>query len=535
MSTTPFWVAALLYMAGMVLVGVLTRVKRYARSKSDPLSTLDYWLAKRELPFWRFGMSLTAGWLMLGWVGFGMAQVYMYGVTGLWILPIPWFILCFIIVAMVTFVRRLPAVSLPQAIEERFGSGARTLLAVFSTGVFLAWTQAELFMGGTLMAPFLGVPAWVCMIMLALPIAIYTYMGGFRAIVTTDMLQFLLMTVFMVVLAVTAVSAASSASAGDIVGALRAAAPPWSGEGNAMNPWFLGVLFPIVLLIGYLPGWMIEQDLVQRVQAMKSTKEARKGALLALFLITTFVLVLPSITAFCSLIVYPPVDGMPADAIGGSALGIIPAFIGRLPIGLAVYMLIGIMACQMSTVDTFAQVTAMPVAYDLVEPVQRRRKVSREARLSTTRIISVIAVLAALACALISNTLGDVYYISSGVLSACIAVPAFFIFWRRTTLPAVMTAAIGGFVGTIGMYWFEYKHLQFADPSLPNYYTDVLPSWLAGAYGYIYVAAGVVISVVLIVLVSLVTKRPPQERLAEVRDRPIDDFAEFVKGSMTAE
>ncbi len=535
MSTTPFWIAAVLYIAGMILVGILTRVRRHLQSRSDPLSTLEYWLAKRELPFWRLGMSLTAGWLMLGWVGFGMSQVYMYGVTGLWILPIPWFILCFIVIAMVPFVRRLPAVSLPQAIEKRFGPGARTLLAVFSAGVFLAWTQAELFMGGSLLAPFLGIPAWVCMILLTLPIAIYTYMGGFRAIVMTDVLQFVLMTVFMAVLAVTAVSAASAASNGDIMGALRASAPPWSGQGNALDPWFLGLLFPIVLLIGYLPGWLIEQDLVQRVQAMKSTKEARKGAILALFLITIFVLVLPSITAFCSLVVFPPVEGVPPDAIGGGALGIIPAFISRLPIGLAVFMMIGIMACQMSTVDTFAQVTAMPLAYDLVEPAQIRRKVDREKRLAATRVISVAAVVAALACALISNTLGDVYYISSGVLSACIAVPAFFIFWRRTTLPAVMTAAVAGFVGTVGMYWYEYKFLQFADPALPHYYTDVLPSWLAGAYGYIYVASGVVISTVLIILVSLVTKRPPQSRLDEVRGEPVDDFAEFVKGSTAAE
>jgi solute:Na+ symporter, SSS family len=531
MSPTPFWIAAILYCLGMILVGILTRVKRHIKGKTDPLSTVEYWLAKRELPFWRLGMSLTAGWLMLGWVGFGMSQVYMYGATGLWILPIPWFILCFLIIAMVPFVRRLPAISLPQAIEKRFGPGARTLLAIFSAGVFLAWTQAELFMGGSLMAPFLGIPAWACMIMLTVPIVIYTFLGGFRAIVTTDMLQFLLMTLFMVILAVTAVSAASGASGGDIIGALRASAPPWSGEGTALNPWFLGVLFPIVLLIGYLPGWLIEQDLVQRVQAMKSTKEARKGAILALFLITTFVLLLPSITAFCSLIVFPPVDGMAPDAIGGDALGIMSAFIQTMPIGLAVFMLIGIMACQMSTVDTFAQVTAMPVAYDLVEPAQIKRRIPVDRRLTTTRVISVIAVLAALGCALISDTLGDVYYISSGVLSACIAIPAFFIFWRRTTLPAVITAAIAGFFGTVGMYWFEYKHLQFADPALPNYYTDVLPGWLASSYGYIYVASGVILSVVLIVLVSLVTKRPAQSRLDEVRARPVDDFAEFVKGA----
>ena len=37
------------------------------------------------------------------------------------------------------------------------------------------------------------------------------------------------------------------------------------------------------------------------------------------------------------------------------------------------------------------------------------------------------AILVALLCAFISDKLGDVYYISSGVLSASIAVPALFV------------------------------------------------------------------------------------------------------------
>ena len=68
-----------------------------------------------------------------------------------------------------------------------------------------------------------------------------------------------------------------------------------------MNFWFLGWLFPIVLLVGYLPGWMIEQDLIIRLQAAVSTKEARKAAIWGLFLIGAFVIVLPSIST-----VWPP-------------------------------------------------------------------------------------------------------------------------------------------------------------------------------------------------------------------------------------
>ena len=39
-------------------------------------------------------------------------------------------------------------------------------------------------------------------------------------------------------------------------------------------------------------------------------------------------------------------------------------------------------------------------------------------------------VLPPLLYAFIADTLGDVYYLSSGVLSACIAVPAIAVFWK---------------------------------------------------------------------------------------------------------
>jgi len=55
-------------------------------------------------------------------------------------------------------------------------------------------------MAGTLMSPFLGVPAWLCMAVLVLPIMLYTFLGGFRAIVATDLAQFGLMAIFMAIL-----------------------------------------------------------------------------------------------------------------------------------------------------------------------------------------------------------------------------------------------------------------------------------------------------------------------------------------------
>ena len=527
METFLYWVVVLAYSAVVVLVGYRIRAT-HGPGAGQSEANLEFWMARRQLSGWRLGISLTSGWLMLGWIGFGMSQIYMFGATALWILPIPWFILCFIIIFMVPFVRRIGAVSLPQAIEKRYGSPARTLLAILSLGVFIAWTQAELFMAGTLMGPFLGIPAWLCMVLLVVPIILYTYLGGFRAIVTTDLVQFLVMAVFMVILAIGAATAAAKAAEGGIMAALRQAAPPLSAQGETFNLFFLGSLFPLVLLLGYLPGWVIEQDLCLRLQAVRSTRDARKGAVLALVLITVFILVLPSSAAFCALVVFPPVDGAAPQTLGSDATSIISAFIALMPLGVSLFMLMGIVACQMSTVDTFANVSAMALAYDNVEQALMQRKVSREKRLMLAKYISIGATLAALLCAFISDKLGDVYYISSGVLSASIAVPALFVFWRRTTLPAVMASALVGFVGTVGGYFYEYKFLQSTDADAAHYYLNDLPAWLHNSYGYHYVALGVVLSLVTITGVSLVTARPKGELLDSLRATPIDDYPEFV-------
>ncbi|MFA4987231.1 MAG: sodium:solute symporter family protein [Candidatus Brocadiia bacterium] len=523
------WIAVIVYSLLMVYIGYVIMKRPGKAQSADSKTGFEFWIAQRNLPGYRIGFSIAAGWLMLGWIGFGMSQIYMYGAAGMWLLPIPWFILCFIIVAMVPLVRRIPAVSLPQAIEQRFGISARALIAILSFGVFIAWTQAELFMAGTLMAPFLGVDTWVAMLVFVIPVILYSAMGGYRAIVTTDFVQMLLMMPFMIALTAVAIYLASEKSGGDIIGAVSKAVPPWSGEGQVFNLGFLGwVIFPLVLLIGYLPGWMIEQDLIIRLQSAKSTSEARKGAWIGFGLITVFIIILPVIIAFCALVVFPPVNGAPPEAIGSNAYSIISAFIAQLPVLGAVLMLVGIVACQMSTVDTFTNVSALALSYDFVEPVVCKRKLTEKSKLALARIVTAVTIVVGFLCAVISNTLGDVYYISSGVLSASIAVPVFFIFWKRTTLPAVIAASVAGTIATIAMYFYEYKYLS-TDANAAHYYCNVLPSWLQGLYGYNYIAIGVLLSAIVIVVVSLITKKPTQLQLDAVKAAPVDDQADFRK------
>ena len=185
-----------------------------------------------------------------------------------------------------------------------------------------------------------------------------------------------------------------------------------------------------------------------------------------------------------------------------------------MPPALSVFMVLGVISCQMSTVDTFANVSAMPLGYDIFVPVVLRSKVTARTRVVVGRLATLVALATAAGLAMVSQSLGDVYNISSGVLSACIAVPAIFVFWKRTTLPAVLAAAGVGFVGTVGMYFLENK-------GVASWF--VLPGWLQPSAGYNYVATGVVLSVATIVLVSLITPRPSRAALDSVRPKPVDD------------
>lgn len=523
MDTIWFWIAVLAYIA--VVIGIGFWIQR--RNKKLGSSQIEFWIAQRQLPAWWLAASLTAGWLMLGWIGFGMSQVYMYGATGLWILPIPWFILCIIIILIVPFYRKINAISLPQMLEKRFGISARVLVAIFSFFVFIIWVEAETFMAGTLLSPFLGIdPRW-CMVLTIVPIIVYTYLGGFRAVVMTDVLQFGFMGLFMIVLVVTAITSASSASSGQIIHALSSSTPPWSGAGQVFNLGFLGWLFPLILLIGYIPGWLIEQDLSLRMQAAKSIKDARKAAWLGFLLIGIFVIILPAIVAFCSLVVFPPTAGADGAivanaAVGETGLGIISVFIGKLPLVLAVLMVVGILASQMSTLDTFANVSAMPIAHDIVDPILKKLKKSDKLRFETARVISVVVLVIGLGLAFLSENLNDVYYISSGILSASIAVQVFFMFWKRTTLPAVISSAIIGFVGTVFGYFYEYGKLAFMGLN------GDLPEFLKPSMGYNYIAFGVILAVITIIVVSLLTKKDPPEKIAFATSKPEDDYNKFV-------
>ncbi len=181
-------------------------------------------------------------------------------------------------------------------------------------------------------------------------------------------------------------------------------------------------------------------------------------------------------------------------------------------------------ALSMSTMATFTNVCAMNISYDVLQPlVYRKRGWSDSKIMAWSRawslIVCFLMILFAFGIDLLPKGLWDAYYLSSGVLSAGVAVPVFAMFWKRANLRGAFAGSlVGGLTAFIG-YFVEKYVLEF----------DYWPSQLAAsALGY--AVWGVIAGVVTCIVVTLVTAPPPQERLDAIAAAPVDDHAEFFAG-----
>ena len=129
----------------------------------------------------------------------------------------------------------------------------------------------------------------------------------------------------------------------------------------------------------------------------------------------------------------------------------------------------------MSTIDTCGNVVALSLSYDVVEPLLERRKVAVNRKI-VARVFSAGAVMLAYVYAIFTESLWDIFYLSSGVLTTTIFIPMIALFRKNVQTRQVQAAAVVGFATTIAFYFME-SHGAMA---------VIEPNWLAKTgLGYI--------------------------------------------------
>jgi SSS family solute:Na+ symporter len=520
-----YWVIVMPYMLLLIGIGLWTfRYQKRQKTATDEHD--DYWISKRSNNALVVGCAIAAGWFLIGFITWGMYNTYMYGIGGIWAMVVPWVVLLFVMVVLVPWVRRIKAISQPQMLQMRFGLGLRVLVSPFNIVCFVIWAAAEIWSVSHYLAPEFGVEPWVLYLVMAVPVAIYMALGGFRAVISANLLQFAMGVAFVTIISVVMIYEAyghlpDGQSMVDYLGSIT---PPGNAEGvSALAVFSLGVPFLFFSLIALLPGWVIEEDWWLKAQSGKTTKQARRGIWANLVYNIIWILGLPSMVGILGLVLYPP-DKFD-KLLGGDGYALMPTFLSDyFPGWLLVVVFCLLAAHAVATVATFTNVSALNASYDMLQPLVYRRRGWGDAKVVLAgRAASLITVLVTLGVTFLIDAmpqgLWDAYYLSSGVLSAGVAIPVLSMFWKRANFAGAFTGSLVGGISIIPFYLIEKYVLEY----------DYTPHWLAQTY-IGYAVWGVVLGFITLVVVTYLTPKPSQEQLDAISAHPVDDHEEFFAG-----
>ena len=206
MNSSIVWVllAFAAYMIMMVVIGVI-----YAGKTKN---SEDYFLGGRKLNGWVAALSAQAsdmsGWLLMGLPG----SIYAFGTGQAWI-AVGLFIgtVCnwlFISSRLRRYtIRANNSLTLPSYLENRFHDKKRVLLIASSLVFvifFLVYTASALTAGGKLFTSVFGIDYKLALTIGAAVILVYTFLGGFMAVCTTDFIQGMLMLIGILVVPIIA-------------------------------------------------------------------------------------------------------------------------------------------------------------------------------------------------------------------------------------------------------------------------------------------------------------------------------------------
>ncbi len=488
--------AFIAYLMLMVVIGILSMKKTN--------STEDYFLGGRGLNGWVAALSAQAsdmsGWLLMGLPGsiyaLGTGQAWI--AIGLFLGTVANWLLISKRLRRYTIVAK-NSLTLPEFLENRYHDKKRILLFISSIVIvifFLVYTASALASGGKLFHTVFGVDYHLALGIGAAVILVYTFLGGFLAVCTTDFIQGMLMLVGLLVVPLVAYGTIS----GDFVERLTATGVNYSDYmslfSNGGKPYsFVDILSQLAWGLGYcgMPHILV------RFMAVKNEKELKKSSVIAIVWVFLSLVMACVIGVVGRAFLAPVLEAGDAESVFIKLINTVfnenlaLPFVGGL-------FLCGILAAIMSTADSQLLVCASSVSKDIYKNVLKPKS-SDQTVLKVSRItVIVVAVLAFfIAWDPDSSIMGLVSDAWAGLGSAFGPIVVCSLFWKRTNFAGAVAGIVSG--GLTVIIW--------------DYLPLVNGQTIYAATGIYSLLVGFIISLLCIVIFSLATKAPSQEILDE--------------------
>lgn len=488
------------YLIGMLLIGV------YFTKKNN--STDDFYLGGRTLGPLVTAMSAEAsdmsGYLLMGLPGLA----YLSGVADVgWTIVglaagtyLNWF---FTSRRLRRYTHTLDAITIPEFFSKRFHD-KRNILSLIAAVIiivfFIPYTASGFAACGKLFASLFGVNYVGAMIVSAIVIVGYTAAGGFLAASITDFIQSIIMTI-----AIFAILAFATATAGGI-GAVVDNVKSMSGYLSLTNSYDPATntstpynLLHIITTVSWGLGYFGMPHILLRFMAINDEKNLKLSRRVA-----SIWVVIAMAVALCI--------GVAGRAL--SASGIIDTLVnadsetviikvahllssyGILPALFAGLVLSGILASTMSTADSQLLAAASSVSQNILQEKLKLKLSAKKSMIAARVTVIAIAILGVIiARDPESSVFGIVSFAWAGFGASFGPIVICSLFWKRTTLSGAICGMVTG-----GVMVFVWKYL-------------IKP--IGGIFGVYELLPAFLVSIAVIVVVSLISKKPSDEIVAE--------------------
>lgn len=426
------------YIVGILTIGILS-------TRNIKMTSVNYFLAGRSLNWVVIGAALFASNIstihLVGLAASGFEDGLVWG-NFEWMASIT---LIFLGLIFAPFYFRSKISTLPEFLEKRYSAPSRSFLAFMAIlGALFVHIGMSLYAGAIVFQSFFGIDVYISILLISIITAVYTIIGGLKAVVITETVQAVVLIIGALVLTVFAIKALptvgihtfsdfSNAVKPDQLSMLRSG----SNAGNSGLSWYAIFLGYPILGLWY---WCSDQTIVQRVLAAKSEDDAQKGPIFAGFLklLPVFIMVLPGVIAYVLF----------KDKIASSN-ETLPVLINELlPIGIKGIFGAALLSALMSTIAAALNSCSTLVAVDIAKRI--KPSLSDKKQVIIGKWVAVIVMLLAMAWSTQGGRFNSIFE-AINKIAAALAPPIatvflFGVFSKRGTKEASLITLISGFI-----------------------------------------------------------------------------------------
>ena len=485
--------AMALYMLAVIVIGIV-----FARRANKDAEA--YFLGGRSLGPWVTAFSAEAsdmsGYLLMGlpglayWTGLADAGWTCIGLAlGTY--------LNFLITSrrLRRYSIAVDAFTVPDFFSKRYHEGRHKTLMVLSSLIiiifFSVYAAQCLSTCGKLFANLFGLSYQSMMIVAAAFVLLYTFLGGFLAESASDFMQAVVMVTVLVLILIMSVGAAGGLSAAiqnaesiDGFFSLVRSATPSTTEVDvfgAARPY--GVL-SIVSCLAWGLGYFGMPQVLLRFMGIRSEKELKLSRRVAI----VWVVISMAAAVFIG-IVGRSIVGLDYLSNSDAENIFVDAAILFLPPVLAGFACAGVLAAAISSSDSYLLITASAVSQNIYRGIVKKDATEKQV-MWCSRITLMLITLVAMAIAWNSNStiFGITAFAWAGFGAAFGPLMLFSLFWKGTTRAGAIAGMVAG--GAMVFFW-----------------RGVLKP-LGGVFGLYELLPAFLFSALVIVAVSLLTKKP---------------------------